>query len=202
MSASHFNFNFSLIDFWNNLPHRKKADEKSYLREVLGQKRRILTHEQIDEASAAIIAKLKDNEYFKQAQHIFLYYPIRHEVDLRPLMEEMKDQKHFYLPVSFKRKMEFRPYTSKEDLKPGKFGIPEPQGKAYKGKPDLILVPGVAFDKDHNRLGRGGGYYDRYLKKYRNVPRIGMAYDFQVVEHIPTNRHDIRMTHVISPHHG
>lgn len=202
MSLFPFTSNLSVIDLWNLLPYRQKAQRKNYLREVLSQKRRILTQEKIQEASSAIIHRLKHNAYFQNAQNVLIYYPIHHEVDLRPLMEEMKGEKHFYLPVSFDRSMEFRLYTSEEDLHHGKFGIPEPTGKAFKGKPDLIIVPGVAFDKHHNRLGRGGGYYDRYLKKYRRVPKIGVAYDFQFVDEVPTNRHDVQMTHIICPSQG
>ena len=68
------------------------------------------------------------------------------------------------------------------------------------GKIDLILVPGVAFDKRGNRLGRGGGYYDRFIKSQPpTTTLVGVAYDFQLVDKVPANRRDQKMHHVIAP---
>ena len=81
----------------------------------------------------------------------------------------------------------------------GKFGIPEPTTQPYEGHIDLIIVPAVAFDKEGHRLGRGGGYYDRFLKKYPRATLIGVGYDFQLVEKVPTERHDRKMHRIVLP---
>ena len=80
----------------------------------------------------------------------------------------------------------------------GDFNIMEPQNEPYKGDFDLIVVPGVAFDRHGNRLGRGRGYYDRFLCQHLNVKRIGICFDFQLVDEVPAEAFDIRMEEVIS----
>ncbi len=80
----------------------------------------------------------------------------------------------------------------------GDFNILEPQNEPYTGDYDLIVVPGVAFDRKGNRIGRGRGYYDRFLCKHLNVKRIGICFDFQLVDEVPTEPNDIRMDEVIS----
>ena len=80
----------------------------------------------------------------------------------------------------------------------GDFNILEPQNEPYTGDYDLIVVPGVAFDRNGNRIGRGRGYYDRFLCKHLNVKRIGICFDFQLVDEVPTEPNDIRMNEIIS----
>ena len=80
----------------------------------------------------------------------------------------------------------------------GDFNILEPQNEPYQGDYDLIVVPGVAFDKNGNRLGRGRGYYDRFLCQHQAVTKIGICFDFQLVDEIPTEPTDIKMDEIIS----
>ena len=80
----------------------------------------------------------------------------------------------------------------------GDFNILEPQNEVYEGDYDLIIVPGVAFDKDGNRIGRGKGYYDRFLSKHLDIKRIGICFDFQLIERVPTEDNDIKMHEIIS----
>ena len=90
--------------------------------------------------------------------------------------------------------------VSQKPLVINKFGIPEPISEMVK-YPDVLLVPLVAFDKNFNRIGYGGGFYDRYIKKIRNqkkVLTIGFAYSFQKVKKIPTNNYDIKLDFIIT----
>lgn len=190
---------FGIRDLINLLPSRQRAHSKNQMRELLSQKRRIMTSEQVAESSALIIAQLQAHPLYQQASRILVYYPIHHEVDLRELMQT--PDKQFYLPVAHRHSLEIRPYVAGAKLKRGKFGIPEPTTAAYKGKLDLIIVPGVAFDHHCNRLGRGGGYYDRFLRSYRHTPKLGVGYDFQYVELVPTSWNDIKMDGVVTPNH-
>ena len=96
--------------------------------------------------------------------------------------------------------MSFYQWSTNDPLAINKFGIPEPISKIVK-YPDVLLVPLVAFDKNFNRIGYGGGYYDRYIKKVRKrkkVLTIGFAYSFQKVKKIPTNNYDIGLDFIIT----
>ena len=95
--------------------------------------------------------------------------------------------------------MDACPYRGNALMQRGKFNIPEPQTEPYTGNIDLILIPGVAFDRKCNRLGRGGGYYDRFLAHRKYSQLIGVGYDFQLVDQVPAERHDMRLQGVIVP---
>ena len=95
--------------------------------------------------------------------------------------------------------MELRIYTGENDLATGCYGIKEPTGKVFTdfAKIDVAIIPGVAFDRQGHRLGRGKGYYDRLLSVMPQVYKIGLCFDFQVVDNVPVDSHDIRMDEVI-----
>ncbi len=186
-----------LIDSWfDRLPFKRNRRLKQELRAVLSQKRRVLRAEQVETTSAAVIEKIMASAEFQNAQTVMLYYPIHNEIDLRAL-RCLAPEKQYLLPVTHRKSIEVRSYAKGDKLKKGKFGIPEPQTEAYKGNIDLILVPGVAFDKQGHRMGRGGGYYDRFLKRYRSATKIGVAYKFQMTKKVPTSWHDVKMDRVI-----
>ena len=87
-----------------------------------------------------------------------------------------------------------------QDLQAGAFGILEPTGKLFTDykKIDVAVVPGMAFDKEGRRLGRGKGYYDRFLRLLPNTYKIGICFSWQLVDHVPTDEHDILMDQVLS----
>ena len=94
-----------------------------------------------------------------------------------------------------------RRYTGPECMVSGEqFGIGEPTGPEWTdlGAVELIVVPGVAFDSEGNRMGRGRGFYDRLLKSTPRAAKVGVAYDFQMLDHIATEPHDVRMDRVIT----
>ncbi len=185
------------LDAWiTNLFYDRKKYKKEAIREVLVQKRRILSPDVVSTASASVVAKIAELPAFRQATNVMIYYPIQNEIDLRGLLE-LAPEKHYFMPVVHSRDIKLSEYKGRKYLKRGKFGIPEPQGEIYTGKIDLILIPGVAFDSQGGRLGRGGGYYDRFLKKYRKTKKVGVGYTFQIVKEVPTNRRDIRVDEVI-----
>lgn len=94
----------------------------------------------------------------------------------------------------------FHQATGREELVPGKFGIGEPSGKSSRADKefDLIFVPGLAFDSGGGRLGRGKGFYDRFLSGVRGI-RVGSCFDDQIVDHIPMEAHDLRMDFLVTP---
>lgn len=194
-------FKSQITDLYHKTAMWRRHKEKEDLRAILEEKRRILEKEQRDEYSEAIISRLVELPEFKAANVVLAYYPIKNEVNLRPLLEECRDKKVVLLPAVTRhgRRLELRQYAGREDLRRGRFGIPEPQTPKYKGGVDLVIVPGVGFDEDLHRLGRGGGYYDRFLKCRPNTPKVAVAYDFQIVRDVPVDRHDRKVDVVVTP---
>ena len=193
-------FESVLLDIRKLFPSQKLLREKNQMRELLAQKRRLLTKEQILEQSALIISQLEQLPCFQSAKTVLLYYPMHNEVDLLPLIKKYKKEKTFLFPVVHRKWMTACPYEGNAKMHRGKYNIPEPTTDPYMSKIDLILVPGVAFDKRGNRLGRGGGYYDRFIKlQPPTTTLVGVAYDFQLVDKVPANHRDQKMHHVIAP---
>lgn len=193
-------FESVLLEIGKLFPSQKLLREKNQMRELLTQKRRLLTKEQILEQSALIISQLEQLPCFQSAKTVLLYYPMHNEVNLLPLIKKYKKEKTFLFPVVQRKLMTACPYEGNAKMHRGKYNIPEPTTPPYRGEIDLILVPGVAFDLQGNRLGRGGGYYDRFIKSQPpTTTLVGVAYDFQLVDKVPANRHDQKMHHVITP---
>lgn len=169
------------------------------------QQRRALTPQQRRQAARSLAALLGSHPLFLRSRHIAFYLPNDGELDLTPLIERAWSMgKRCYLPVVsplYHNRLWFAPYTGEEQLVPNRFGIPEPDLPWSRMRQtwalDLILTPLVAFDADGNRLGMGGGYYDRtlaYLARRRvwRKPRlVGTAYGFQQVEALPSRPWDV-----------
>lgn len=186
-------FASQIHDFLQRLPANRLKRKKQEVRALIQQKMKRLSPSDKVEMSKVLVERIKSQEAFRNAKVVMLYYPIQNEPDLRPLMEEYKDQKILLLPVAHRKDIEMRQYKGKDQLRTGHFGILEPTGEAYTGEPELIIVPGVAFDKNFNRLGRGGGYYDRFLKNFTKATKFAVAYDFQLVKKVPAASYDIKM---------
>lgn len=191
-------FESNIKDLLRLLPKNKLHRAKQRMRELIIQKRRILPQEDRQRMSAAILAQLEQMKCFGEAKTILLYYPVNNEVDVLPLFKRYKD-KTLLLPVSHRKEMTASPFEGNEKMHRGKFRIPEPTTPTFTGDIDLIIVPAVAYDKQGRRLGRGGGYYDCFLKKYPNAMFIGVGYDFQLVEEVPAERHDQKVHRIILP---
>ena len=130
------------------------------------------------------------------------YYPYNYEIDILQILEKFEKKKFIMtLPkINKNSQMNFFQWSTNDPLAINKFGIPEPISKIVK-YPDILLVPLVAFDKNFNRIGYGGGFYDRYIKKIRKrkkVLTIGFAYSFQKVKKIPISDYDIKLDFIIT----
>jgi len=192
-------FESNIRELLKYLPSYRLRREKQLMRELLVQKRRILSAEERASQSAAILEQLEQMQCFREAKTVLLYYPVNNEVDVLPLVKKYKKEKMLLFPVSHRHDMTVSPYEGNEKMHRGKFHIPEPTTPAYTGKIDLIIVPAVAFDKTGLRLGRGGGYYDKFLKKQSHATLVGVGYDFQLVDKVPAEKHDQKMHRVIIP---
>lgn len=142
--------------------------------------------------SAAASGNFRMLESFKAAGNIGVYMPLPDEVDVTTLLQ--CPDKIFFIPAFDEASNCYRMARLTTELKKGRFGIPEPESPVFatENELDLIIVPGVAFDGAGNRIGRGGGFYDRLLPQYRAV-RAGICFDFQLLEAVPAEKHDIRM---------
>jgi 5-formyltetrahydrofolate cyclo-ligase len=149
---------------------------------------------------AQIRQSLKDLIEEKKCKKIHLYLPMGSEIDLYPLIQELLDQNiKVYSPKTLKnRKLEHLELHSLEGLEKGLWGTKYPKNsEIYEGAFDLIIVPGLAFDKKHNRLGYGGGYYDNFLSQHKLSYKIAIAYPFQLIQEVPTELHDEKVDQVL-----
>lgn len=194
-------FESQLHDFLAILPWVAVRREKEKVRALDTQKRLVLRESQVKEDSAKVVERITQMKHFQQAKTIMLYFPVHNEVDLRDLILQYKGQKTFLFPAltHHTHNMEARPYEPHTPFNKGRFGIPEPKTAAYEGTIDMIIVPGISFDKSRRRLGRGGGYYDRFLKQYHKSFKVGVCYDFQIHKELPHLLHDVLMDHVVTP---
>jgi len=122
-------------------------------------------------------------------------------VQTHQFVERWYQQKTLLLPCVDGDDLRLRQYTGPQCLKAGEqFGIGEPTGPEYTDLDhvQLIVVPGVAFDRMGNRMGRGRGFYDRLLKSTPNAYKVGVAFDFQILDSIPTESFDVPMNKVVS----
>jgi len=141
---------------------------------------------------------------FKKAQTILLYLSFDGEVETAAMIKDAKKEgKQITVPICDRKKRQLVPcaFSSFDELKRGAYGISRPKiNKVVSDdRIDLVVVPGVAFDKKGNRLGRGLGYYDRLLSRLSpSIKRIGVAFDFQIVDNLPLNPYDQPVDKVIS----
>ena len=130
------------------------------------------------------------------------YYPVNFEVDDLGLLKKFEKNKfNISLPVIKKNfQMNFYRWSFSELLKVNKYGIPEPETKNIV-YPDILLIPLVAFDKNLNRLGYGGGYYDRLIEKLskkKKIIKIGLALSIQKIDKVPINVHDQKLDYIVT----
>ena len=162
---------------------------KAYLRREMIEKRK-----KLDLKNGEMFSKIiKELDCYKNARTVMLYMPIKGEADVTGLLG---DKKVFLTPV-----------TEGEDIyavlfgetEKGAFGVPEPKDKTPfdKTKIDLVLVPGVAFDKTGNRTGYGKGYYDRFLKDMKAF-KIGVCHSFQLTDELIVEEHDVKMDMIVT----
>lgn len=150
--------------------------------------------------SERIRMRLEETELFRRASCVALYNAIAGEVQTSCLLEKWCDEKQLLLPRVVGSDLCFSPYSGADALRRGAFGIMEPSGmetSVAMSDIDLIIAPGVAFDRRLNRLGRGGGYYDRLLSTV-DIPVVGLCFDFQLFEAIPTEPFDKKMDMIVT----
>lgn len=183
------------LEGWLDAPAARKEEMRSVMRRL----KREHSLEALEHQSNIIIEMLEARSEFADAQTVMLYDALPDEVQTRSCIERWCSKKRIVLPTV--RGNDIIPVEIRPDSRfvTGDFDIREPEGLPYTGGYDLIVVPGMAFDPRGDRLGRGRGYYDRFLRQHADTPKIGICFDFQLVEQVPTEPDDITMDIVIHP---
>lgn len=149
--------------------------------------------------SAQIMETLENNDAFIRAGIVLMYYSLPDEVYTHAFVEKWSRKKKILLPVvKGTTDMEIREYTGKQDLKEGAFHIWEPSGTLFTDFDaiETAVIPGIAFDDEGHRLGRGGGYYDRLLPRLKAY-KLGVCFPFQMLDEVPHEAYDCTMDEVI-----
>ena len=173
---------------------------KSEIRKKILELRKRNYSKSIKIDSKSIINFIRKKKFNKKI--IGAYYAYNYEVNIIHVLKKFEKLNYkISLPKIGKNfQMNFYPWSSKDPLIINKYGIPEPISKEIK-YPDILLVPMVAFDKNFNRVGYGGGFYDRYIKKLKKIKKIitiGIAYSFQKVKKIPIGKNDIKLDFIVT----
>lgn len=176
--------------------------DKNEVRQLIKAYRQKLTDEDVKIQSRLIIDRLKKSDIYKTSENVFLYISYNREVDTYMLLSQcFMDGKKVYAPkVLSKTDMEFYCIQDEHDLVSGYMGIMEPSDSCEKAntKDGLFIMPGLAFDYDFHRIGYGGGFYDRYLSVDNTFVKAALAFDFQLLESIPYEEHDLKPDYIIT----
>ncbi|MES0340853.1 MAG: 5-formyltetrahydrofolate cyclo-ligase [Candidatus Humimicrobiaceae bacterium] len=185
--------------------NRKTGKFKKIIRKKIQEKRDSLADHERLTGSSSIAERLMKLDCYRNSKEIMAYYPFRSEIDTTIIIRKaLKQEKKVILPRVQGKTLGL--YYIKDlinDLTPGSFGIMEPipskcKIASYKNI-DMVLVPGVGFDRNFNRLGYGGGFYDKLLEKLPvKIPRIALAFTLQIIENIPVMAHDLKVNIIIT----
>jgi len=175
--------------------------EKKELRARIRAAKKAVPYEEKLRRSAAIMDQVERLPQFRSADTVLLYWSMEDEVQTHDFVGRWYRQKRLLLPCVDGDELRLRQYSGPDCLVAGEqFGIGEPTGDEFLdyGNIEVIIVPGVAFDRLNHRMGRGRGFYDRLLKTTPRAFKVGVAFDFQMVPLVPTDDLDVPMNAVIS----
>ena len=175
-------------------------ETKERIRRRLLDRRDRLDRSEVRRLSGLIGERFLESNLIGNIRKIALYSPIRNEVQTDWIFQKMRELgKRIFFPRVTGEEIEFAAVESLDDMTRGAWGIREPAG----GEPvsfeelEMIVVPGVAFDENGNRIGFGKGYYDRALKKFKGS-KVGLAYEFQLLKEIPVEAGDFRCGWIVT----
>lgn len=179
--------------------------DKKTLRKEMIQKRDNLDFKIKSLKDLAIKENLMNLEQFKKANNIFIYIGYGSEIDTYKYIKEFLSMgKNIYVPKTNieEKTMEAVQINSLDNLVKDKYGILEPnsfENKIDKDKIDLVILPGVVFDRQGGRIGYGGGYYDKYLMNMdKGIFKVALCYEFQLIDEVPSEPHDIKADFIIT----
>ncbi len=175
-------------------------EEKKRIRREIRTLKNGVSLEEKTSRSKMILDKAERLPEFISAKTVMLYWAMADEVQTSDFVVKWAESKRVILPCVNGNDLDLRVFRGEEDLIAGEnFGIPEPSGQLFTDydEIDLILVPGVAFDIENNRMGRGKAYYDKLLSSLKAY-KLGVCFDFQLLQSVPTDEHDIKMDQIIT----
>lgn len=180
---------------------------KAKIRERILGKLKNQKEEEGQRKSLLIKNKLFRLSFFKKAKVVMFYMSKDGEVDTIPMIKEAIEKgKKIVVPITLTNEKELAVSLisgNDQELETGPWGIRQPRKSNLRPvdfkKIDLVVVPGLAFDRSKNRLGRGGGYYDKFLKKIpETTSTIGLAFDFQILDNLPISFHDVKVKYLLT----
>jgi len=173
---------------------------KLQLRRFIREQKRAMTEAQIREKSEQLARLFLETEEYRRAQSIYGYLSYNQEVRTLPILQQaLRDGKRVAVPKCYGEEMRFIWLDDLSAVAKNAMGIPEPMadGPVAQDETALVLMPGVAFDQAGNRIGYGGGYYDKFLDRVGNHPTLALCYAFQMVEHLEAEEFDIPVDRVL-----
>ena len=179
-----------------------KNDEKNLIRKQMKQLRADMTRTERFEKSMQIFEQLITVPEFKRADRIYTYVSMDNEIDTIMLIDySLSLEKRVFVPRVSGRDMEFYEISDISELSPGYMGIYEPDINGREpdySRTGFMCMPGLAFDKSHNRIGYGGGFYDRYLSVENKLYKAALAYEAELLESIPAQDGDVRPDMIVT----
>ncbi len=181
--------------------------DKKEIRALMRSKKAALAPDYVAEYSARVTEAFAAQPFYRDARAVYAYLTFNQELRTDGLIRRAwADGKRVAVPrVLGKGVMEFYYIDSFEGFITSAYGIPEPPedpGKLADDRDVLLLMPGLAFDRAHNRVGYGGGFYDRYIERGESEGtrffKPALAYDFQIVDAIPSGPHDVRVDAILT----
>ena len=179
--------------------------DKKELRRYIREQKRHFTPQQLGEMSLGIMSSLLSNSHIQKADAILMYHSLPDEVDTHSALDQLLAMgKKVLLPkVVSETEMTIHEYTGQDSLQPSEpYGILEPTTPEFSISnfqlSIVIVVPGMAFDSQGHRLGRGKGYYDRFLSRIPNIYKIGVCFPFQLIDKVPSEPTDILVDEVLT----
>jgi len=177
------------------------AARKTELRKEIADLKKQISTEQKQQEARVVFRKVETLPEFKSAENILLYWSASDELPTHEIIEKWSHRKQIILPTVVGDKLIIKSYMPRQNMKKGALGIWEPDTvDNFTENIDLMIIPGIAFDSDKNRLGRGKAFYDRFLANKRLV-KIGVGFDLQLLPLIPSEKSDIKMDKVITASH-
>jgi len=173
--------------------------QKNELRKSVFLAREEKGEQHLLDLSESLISRLESTDYFQSAKTILCYFALPFEVNTIPAINRWIQTKTVLLPVVEHKELRLKKFVGKEHMVRGSFNVMEPVGNLFDhyDSIDLVIVPGLAFDLNKNRMGYGKGFYDRLLPKIK-AKKAGICFDFQLFEQIPADTFDQQMDLILT----
>lgn len=175
-------------------------EEKVILRKTIKELQKKHSIQSLELKSEKIVNQLEALPLFKQSNHIMCYWSMPEEVSTHRFVQQYFQHKSMYLPLIQGDELDIIRFRGMETMvKNPRYPVYEPRGNKLNDFSllELIIIPGLAFDRSFNRLGRGKGYYDKLLQQ-SNALKVGIAFNFQIVDRVPVEPHDIPLDYLIT----